>query len=97
MKLVKTLTIHELISFYRYERAKKEGTDSQIPQIGALPLAVPWILHYSHLSADECAENTVEAVKLTHPGPSLMPYVDKYARYVLKVLQVYIFWFNLID
>lgn len=54
--------------------------DAQIPVIGAFSMGAPWAIHYAGKSEDECARNTVDAVKLTHPAPSLEPYVDLYAR-----------------
>ena len=60
--------------------------DHQIPVIGALVLTVPWILHYAHKSAEECAAATVSALRLTHPAPSLEVYVEAYAHLLHAVV-----------
>ena len=59
--------------------------DHQLPVIGALVLAVPWILHYSVLSEEECKARTEAALHLTHPAPSLMPYVNLYTQILYRV------------
>ena len=70
----------------RYSKVTPANEDHQIPVIGAFSMAVPWIVHYSGKSEDECAKNTVEAIKLTHPAPTLEAYVDLYARLLYRVI-----------
>lgn len=71
----------------RYHNVLQTGhEDHQLPVIGALVVAIPWILHYAHASADDCAKATVSALHLTHPAPSLEPYIDAYARLLHAVV-----------
>lgn len=60
--------------------------DSQLGVIGSLVPAIPWILHSAHKSEKECAKETVDFVRLTHPVPALLPFVDMYARLLHAVL-----------
>lgn len=53
---------------------------------GALALCTPWIVHYSGHSLEQCTESAWEAVKLTHPAPSLKLFVELYARLLHSVL-----------
>ena len=83
----KISTISPLATSHRYADVERTGSeDHQLPSVGAVVLAVPWVLHYAALNADDCARRTVEAVSLTHPAPSLMPYIDLYARTLHGVL-----------
>ncbi|XP_074657459.1 uncharacterized protein LOC141910646 [Tubulanus polymorphus] len=59
--------------------------DGQLPSIGAFVMAVPWIVHYSHLEENECVKNVVDFVKLTHPVKTLVPYLEAYARMLRDV------------
>lgn len=54
--------------------------------IGALSPALPWILRNAHKSENECANETIEFVKCTHPAPSLVPFIDIYSRLLHAVL-----------
>ena len=54
--------------------------------IGSLVPAVPWIIHNAHKSEAECSQATVEFIKLTHPEPGLVKYIDLYARLLHGVL-----------
>ena len=54
--------------------------------VGSLVLAIPWIIHYAHLTEESCTERTVEAIKLTHPAPSLIPYIKLYASALHSVI-----------
>ncbi|KAK3585651.1 hypothetical protein CHS0354_004573 [Potamilus streckersoni] len=70
----------------RYASKSKGSQDSQLVVIGALVSAIPWILRNAHKNEAECAKETVEFIKLTHPVPSLIPFVDLYARLLHAVL-----------
>ncbi|KAL3847271.1 hypothetical protein ACJMK2_018191 [Sinanodonta woodiana] len=70
----------------RYITKSKGSPDSQLTVIGALVTAIPWILRNAHKKETECAKETVEFIKLTHPVPSLIPFVDLYARLLHAVL-----------
>ena len=65
---------------------EKGREDGQLPVIGAFVMAVPWILHYADKPAEECSQNTVEALRLTHPTPSLEPYLTLYSHLLHAVL-----------
>ena len=54
--------------------------------IGSLVLAIPWIIHYAHLTEECCTERTVEAIKLTHPAPALIPFIKLYASALHSVI-----------
>ena len=64
----------------RFSEVDPSNEDGQIPVIGAFSMGAAWAVHYAGKSEDACAQNTVDAVKLTHPSISLVPYVDLYAR-----------------
>jgi len=69
----------------RYQEVTKE--DSQLASIGALVLVVPWVLHYYEtLTREACAAAVTKALHMTHPAPSLMPYVACYAELLYNVL-----------
>ncbi|KAK3095925.1 hypothetical protein FSP39_020883 [Pinctada imbricata] len=71
----------------RYHKASNRGgSDSQLVVIGALVPAIPWIIHNAHKSEAECSKATTEFIKLTHPEPSLVSYVDVYSRLLHGVL-----------
>ncbi|ELU02280.1 hypothetical protein CAPTEDRAFT_182182 [Capitella teleta] len=70
----------------RFRSVTAHSEDHQIAVIGALVVAIPWVLHYSHKSADECANAVVSSLQLTHPAPSLMPYVEMYSRLLHSVI-----------
>lgn len=72
---------------FRYDDVStRRNEDHQLAVIGAVVISIPWTLHYSHLPADDCAGHTVEAIKMTHPAPSLMPFIDLYSRTLHAVL-----------
>lgn len=79
-----TLTPWALSS--RYRKVTVDSEDHQIAVIGSLVLVVPWVLHFAHKSPDECASAAVLSLQLTHPAPSLEPYIDAYARLLHAVL-----------
>ncbi|KAK6194790.1 hypothetical protein SNE40_000347 [Patella caerulea] len=70
----------------RLKNYQNKSEDSQLLAIGALVLTIPWIIRTAHQSETECANSTVELIKLTHPTPSLYPFVDLYARLLHGVL-----------
>ncbi|KAJ8310822.1 hypothetical protein KUTeg_012687 [Tegillarca granosa] len=77
----------ELLSWteQRFKSKSKGHSDSQLVVIGALVPAIPWILRNAHKSENECARGAIEFVKLTHPEPSLVPFVDIYSRLLHSV------------
>lgn len=68
--------------FIRYKRISPANEDHQLVCVGGIVFAVPWVLHYSGVSQSDCATNTVEALKLTHPAPSMMDCISLYARLI---------------
>ncbi|XP_033731003.1 uncharacterized protein LOC117320541, partial [Pecten maximus] len=70
----------------RYVKKSKGSSDHQLVVIGSIVPAVPWIIRNAHKTESECAESTVEFIKLTHPEPSLVPYIDMYARLLHGVI-----------
>jgi len=48
--------------------------------------ALPWILRNAHRSENDCANETIEFVKLTHPAPSLVTFIDMYSRLLHAVI-----------
>lgn len=80
------ISVFLVVSCNRWEAAEGASEDGQLAAVGSLVLVVPWILHYAHLSVDECAHRTTEAIKLTHPAPSLLPFVQLYSRVLHSVL-----------
>ncbi|XP_064615531.1 uncharacterized protein LOC135479574 [Liolophura sinensis] len=78
----------DVLKFAEDRSAKKmKGIeDHQLSVVGALVPALPWILRSAGKSEDECVKSTVDFVKLTHPVPSLFPYVEIYARLLHRVL-----------
>ena len=56
---------------YRYNKVTESSEDYLLPVIGALVLVVPWVVHYASKSEEFCVQAAVEAVRLTHPAPSL--------------------------
>lgn len=64
----------------------KGKEDHQLSVIGSLVPAIPWILRNADKREDECVKSTVDFVKLTHPVPSLFPFVEIYARLIHRVL-----------
>ena len=72
---------------FRFQKKTREGSDSQLVSIGALIPAIPWILRNAHKSEDECAHETMEFIKCTHPVTALIPFVDIYSRLLQAVLK----------
>lgn len=70
----------------RYLAKSKGYSDHQLVVIGAIVPAIPWIIHYAHKSESECAKATVDFIKLTHPEPGLVPFIDIYSRLLHGVL-----------
>nr|XP_022286115.1 uncharacterized protein LOC111099060 isoform X1 [Crassostrea virginica] len=70
----------------RYMVKSKGSSDHQLVVIGALVPAIPWIIHYAHKSESECSKATVDFIKLTHPEPGLVSFIDIYARLLHGVL-----------
>ncbi|XP_056004469.1 uncharacterized protein LOC125667861 isoform X2 [Ostrea edulis] len=70
----------------RYLTKSRGSSDHQLVVIGALVPAIPWIIHYAHKSESECAKATVDFIKLTHPEPGLVPFINIYARLLHGVL-----------
>jgi hypothetical protein len=48
--------------------------------------ALPWIIRNAHKSENDCASETIEFVKCTHPVPALVPFIDMYARLLHAVI-----------
>ena len=80
-------TLKLLPAFFRYKRKTREGSDSQLVTIGGLNVAIPWILRNSHKSENDCARETIEFIKCTHPVTGLIPFVDLYSRLLQSVLK----------
>jgi hypothetical protein len=76
----------KIIHFIRYLTKSRGSSDHQLVVIGALVPAIPWIIHYAHKSESECAKATIDFIKLTHPEPGLVPFIDIYARLLHGVL-----------
>ncbi|XP_060083094.1 uncharacterized protein LOC132562369 [Ylistrum balloti] len=70
----------------RYIRKSKSSSDHQLVVIGALVPAIPWVIRNAHKTESECAVSAVEFIKLSHPEPGLVPYVDMYARLLHSVI-----------
>ena len=70
----------------RWNASENKAEDGQLVVIGSLVLAIPWIIHYAHLTEECCTERTVEAIKLTHPAPALIPYIKLYASALHSVI-----------
>ena len=49
-------------------------------------MAIPWILRNAHKSENECAQETIEFIKCTHPVTGLTPFIDLYSRLLQSVL-----------
>ncbi|GFS24463.1 poly(ADP-ribose) glycohydrolase ARH3 [Elysia marginata] len=60
--------------------------DHQLAVIGSLVATIPWIVRNAHRSEKDCAQSAVDFVRLTHPVPSLIQYVDTYARLLHAVI-----------
>jgi len=60
--------------------------DSQLAVIGSLVPAIPWIIRNAHKTEKECAQAAVDFIRLTHPVPSLVQFVDTYARLLHAVI-----------
>ena len=71
---------------FRFSKVTSANEDHQLPSVGGLMMSIPWILHYAEKSEEECASLAVEAMKLTHPAPSLFPYVEVYAKMLRAVI-----------
>ncbi|XP_060558879.1 uncharacterized protein LOC132719151 isoform X2 [Ruditapes philippinarum] len=84
----KLVTAEELLEFTdkRYQQKSKGPGDSQLVVIGAMSPALPWIIRNAHRSEDECARETIDFVKCTHPVPAIIPFVDLYARLLHGVI-----------
>jgi len=84
----KPTSVSKIIEFAE-TRSKKmllNRPDSQLAVIGSLVPAIPWIIRTAHKSEKECAQTTVDFIKLTHPVPSLIQFVDVYARLLHAVI-----------
>ncbi|KAK3737320.1 hypothetical protein RRG08_067385 [Elysia crispata] len=60
--------------------------DHQLAVIGSLVATIPWIVRNAHRPEKECVQSVVDFVRLTHPVPSLIQYVDTYARLLHAVI-----------
>ncbi|XP_012938972.1 uncharacterized protein LOC101845473 isoform X2 [Aplysia californica] len=81
-------TEEEILEFAetRSKEMMKGRPDSQLAVIGSLVPAIPWVIRNAHKSEKECAQSVVDFVKLTHPVPSLIQFVDTYARLLHAVI-----------
>ncbi|OWF44409.1 uncharacterized protein LOC110458390 [Mizuhopecten yessoensis] len=70
----------------RYARKSKGSSDHQLVVIGSIVPAIPWVIRNSHKTESECAESAMAFIKLTHPEPGLVPYIDMYARLLHSVI-----------
>ncbi|XP_069104508.1 uncharacterized protein [Argopecten irradians] len=70
----------------RYVKKSKGSSDHQLVVIGAIVPAVPWVIRNAHKTESECAESAIEFIKLTHPEPNLVPFIDMYARLLHRVI-----------
>lgn len=89
MSVYYTIFVDVLIFSFLFIRSKKmmqERPDHQLAVIGSLVPAIPWIIRNAHRSEKECAQNTVDFIKLTHPVPLLIPYVECYSRLLHSVI-----------
>ena len=50
-------------------------------------MAIPWIFRNAHKSENDCAKETVEFIKCTHPVTGLIPFVDLYSHLLQAVLK----------
>ncbi|KAK0066663.1 hypothetical protein Bpfe_004095 [Biomphalaria pfeifferi] len=64
----------------------KSQNDHQLAVVGSLVPAIPWVIRNAHKPENECVQSVVDFVKLTHPVPSLVSYVEVYARLLHAVL-----------
>ncbi|CAG5127710.1 unnamed protein product [Candidula unifasciata] len=78
----------ELLEFAenRSKQMMQERPDHQLAVVGSLVPAIPWIIRNAHRSEKDCAQNTVDFVKLTHPVPSLIPFIECYSRLLHSVI-----------
>ena len=58
----------------------------ELLDIGALTMAIPWIVWNAYKSVDECSCQTLAFIGCTHPVKGLKIYVDAYARLLHGVL-----------
>ncbi|XP_059158568.1 uncharacterized protein LOC131942681 [Physella acuta] len=81
-------TAAELIDFAekRSKRMLQSHPDHQLAVVGSLVPAIPWIVRNAHKTEKECVQCVVDFVKLTHPVPSLIPFVDAYTRLLHAVI-----------
>ncbi|GFO45496.1 poly(ADP-ribose) glycohydrolase arh3 [Plakobranchus ocellatus] len=79
---------NEVLEFAE-NRSKKQMAgkpDHQLAVVGSLVAIIPWIVRNAHRSEKDCAQSVVDFVRLTHPVPSLIPFVDTYARLLHAVI-----------
>ncbi|CAL1533006.1 unnamed protein product [Lymnaea stagnalis] len=81
-------TADEVIEFAenRSKKMLESNPDHQLAVVGSLVPAIPWIIRNAHKSEKECVQNVVDFVKLTHPVPSLVSFVDTYTRLLHAVI-----------
>ncbi|KAH9490697.1 hypothetical protein Btru_032813 [Bulinus truncatus] len=70
----------------RSQSMMKSQPDHQLAVVGSLVPAIPWIIRNAHKTEKECVQSVVDFVKLTHPVPSLVAFVEVYARLLHAVL-----------
>ncbi|BFZ00318.1 hypothetical protein BsWGS_03357 [Bradybaena similaris] len=70
----------------RSKEMMQERPDHQLAVVGSLVPAIPWIIRNAHKSEKDCAQNTVDFIKLTHPVPTLIPFIECYSRLLHSVI-----------